>query len=69
MASPEDKARHARHRKAKLKARERQRSVIAKELITSGKYKPRIVRDKRGREHDLNKLTNYELIQLINEDE
>jgi len=63
----EDKIRHSKRLKRKKK--ERVRSVIAKELIVSGKYQQRIVRDKRGREHDLEGLTHAQLIKLIQEDE
>lgn len=58
---------HSRRRKGKQK--ERVRSVIAKELITSGKFKPRVVKDKRGKEHDLSKMSTLDLVKLIQEDE
>lgn len=67
MGSPEDKAKHSR--RIKRKKTERVRSVIAKELITSGKYKQRIVKDKRGRKIDLAKLTHYDLVQAIQDEE
>lgn len=57
--------RHSRRIKAKQK--ERVRSVIAKELITSGRYKSKVVTDKRGKEHDLDTLTHGKLIKLIQE--
>ena len=67
MGSPEEKAKHSR--RIKRKKTERVRSVIAKELITSGKYKQRIVKDKRGRKIDLAKLTHYDLVQAIQDEE
>ena len=67
MGSPVDKMKHSRRRKNKVK--ERVRSNIARDLITSGKYHQRIVLDKHGKEHDLNKLSNKDLIELIQEDE
>lgn len=67
MGSPEDKLKHSR--RIKTKKREKVRSVIAKELITSGKFKQRIVQDKRGRKHDLDKMTHFDLIQAIQEDD
>ncbi len=42
-------------------------SPIAKELITSGKFNPRIVKDKRGRDHDLATLSSADLVKLIQE--
>ena len=42
---------------------------MAKELITSGKYKQRIVKDKRGRKIDLAKLTHYDLVQAIQDED
>lgn len=67
MGSFEDKVKHSKRLKRKKK--ERVRSVIAKELLVSGKYQQRIVTDKRGKEHDLEKLSNADLIRLIQEDE
>lgn len=67
MGSPEEKAKHSR--RIKRKKTERVRSVIAKELITSGKYKQRIVKDKRGRKIDLAKLTHYDLVQAIQDED
>ena len=65
MSSPEERMKHSRRIKSKQK--ERVRSVIAKELITSGKYKARVITDKRGREHDLEKLDHGKLVKLIQE--
>lgn len=67
MGSPEEKAKHSR--RIKRKKQERVRSIVAKELITSGKYKQRIVKDKRGRKIDLAKLTHYDLVQAIQDEE
>ena len=67
MASPDEKAKHSR--RLKRKKQERVRSIVAKELITSGKYKQRIVKDKRGRKIDLAKLTHYDLVQAIQDEE
>lgn len=55
--------RHSRRIKSKQK--ERVRSVIAKELIVSGKYKAKVITDKRGKEHDLEKLDHAHLVKLI----
>ena len=81
MGSPDDKKRHSKRLKQKRKAssrkaalrdgvskkRERVRSEIAKDLIVSGKYKQRIVKDKRGKKYDLNKMNHYDLVQAIQE--
>jgi len=67
MGSPEDKQKHSR--RLKRKKQERVRSVIAKELITSGKYKQRIIKDKRGRKINLATLTHYDLVQAIQEED
>lgn len=58
MSSPEDKARHKR----------RLRSKIAKELLTP-KYRPRVVKDKRNRKHDLRGMSFRKLVELIQEEE
>lgn len=67
MSSVEDRVKHSRRIKAKLK--ERQRSVIAKELIVSGKYKQRVVQTKKGKEIDLEKFSFRDLVEAINEDQ
>lgn len=67
MSSPDDKARHRRRMKRKVK--ERQRSLIAKDLLTSGKYNPRVVVDKKGRKHDLDRLDHKTIVELINEED
>jgi len=67
MGSPEEKQKHSR--RLKRKKQERFQSVIAKEMLTSGKYKPRIVKDRRGEKHDLKKLSHYDLVRLIQEDD
>ena len=65
MGTPEEKLKHSRRiRKKKV---EKVRSVIAKELIVSGKYKQRIVKDKRGKKHDLDKMTHMDLVEAIQE--
>lgn len=66
MSSTEDKVRHSR--RIKQKKKERVRSVIAKELITSGKFNQRIVKDKHGKEHDLEKMTHRDLIEAMNDE-
>lgn len=63
MGSPEEKAKYSR--RLKRKKQERTRSVIAKELITSGRYKQRVIKDKRGKEV----VTFHDLVQSIQEDE
>lgn len=65
MSSPEDKSRHSKRLKRKVK--EKVRSNIAKDLITSGKYKQRIVVDKKGQRHDLKKMSHYDLVRAIQE--
>jgi len=66
VGSPEEKAKHSRRLKQKKKDKvKRVRSVIAKELITSGRYKPRIIKDKRGKEV----RTFLDLVESIQEDE
>lgn len=67
MGSPEEKQK--RSKRLRRKKQERVRSVIAKELITSGKYKQRIVVDKRGKEHDLATMTHRDLVQAIQEED
>lgn len=62
----EDKLKHSKRIRDKKK--ERTRSVIAKELITSGKFKQRIVKDKRGKKHDLKVMTHKDLVDAIQED-
>lgn len=64
MASPEDKAKHSRRIKRKVK--ERVQSAIAKE-ISSKKYKQRIIEDKKGRKHDLKNMTFLDLVDAIQE--
>lgn len=66
MGSMEDKLKHSKRIKAKKKARVR--SVIAKELIVSGKFKQRIVQDKHGKKHDLDKMKFIDLIEAIQEE-
>lgn len=66
MSSPEDRMKHSRRRKEKQK-KDRMRSPIAKEMITSGKFSQRIVQDKRGRHHDLATMDNATLVKLIQE--
>lgn len=49
------------------KKKERVRSNIAKDLLTA-KYKQRIVEDKHGVKHDLDKLSHAQLIKLIQDE-
>ncbi len=44
--------------------REKIPSPIAKDLRTS-KYKMRVIKDKRGKEYDLSKMTHKELVEAI----
>jgi len=67
MGSMEERIKHSR--RIKRKKKERLRSVIAKELVTNPRYGQRVIRDKRGKEHDLEGLTHAQLIKLIQEDE
>lgn len=67
MGSPEEKRRHSA--RLKRKKQERVRSQIAKELLVSGKYKPRIVKDKKGNRHDLKKMSHADLVKAIQETE
>jgi len=63
MGSPEDKQKHSR--RLKRKKQERVRSVIAKELITSGRYKQKVIKDKRGKEV----VSFHDLVESIQEDD
>lgn len=65
MSSPEDKMKHSKRIKSKKRARVR--SVIAKELIVSGKFNQRIVQDKRGKKHNLDKMKFSDLVEAIQE--
>lgn len=56
MGNPEQKA----------KKRQRIRSHIAKDLLTP-KYRQRVVKDKRGRRHNLKTMDYKELVRLIQE--
>lgn len=67
MSTPDEKNRHSK--RLRRKKQERVRSVIAKELIVSGKYNQRVVIDKRGNKHDLDKLSFRDLVEAIQEDE
>lgn len=65
MGTPEEKVKHSKRiRKKKV---ERTRSVIAKELLVSGKDKQRIVKDKRGKKHDLASMKFIDLVEAIQE--
>ena len=66
MSSPEEKQR--KRKRLQRKKKERVRSVIAKELITSGKFSQKIVQDKRGKTHDLDKMSFHDLVEAIQED-
>jgi hypothetical protein len=66
MGSPEDKQKHSRRLKQKKRDKvKRVRSVIAKELITSGRYKQKIIKDRRGKEV----VTFHDLVESIQEDD
>lgn len=65
MGSQEDKEKHSKRLRKKKAVKIR--SVIAKELLVSGKFKQRIVKDKRGKKHDLNKMTHLDLVEAIQE--
>lgn len=68
MSSPEERERHRKRMKRKIKDKKnRVRSPIAKELIVSGKFGLRVIRDKRGKEHDLEKLDHAHLVKLLQE--
>lgn len=67
MTSPEEKARHRKRLRRKNKARVR--SNIAKELIVSKKYQQRVVQDKRGNKHDLDKMTFRDLVEAIEDND
>lgn len=66
MSSLEEKMKHQKRIRQKRKAKTR--SQIAKDLLTSGKYKQQVVKDKRGKEHDLKKMSHADLVRLIQED-
>lgn len=61
-----EKLKHSKRIKDKKK--ERVRSVIAKELLTSGKYKQRVIRDKRGKFIDAETYTYADLVRDIQEE-
>lgn len=65
MPSPDEKMKHMERLRRKKK--EKMRSSIAKDLLTSGKYKPRVILDKRGRKHDLNRMDHLMLVEAIQE--
>ncbi len=70
MSSPEDKVKHSRRLKRKTKEKQKKikvSSAIAKDLRTS-KYKMRVVTDKRGKKHDLEKMKFIDLVEIINDD-
>jgi hypothetical protein len=52
----------------KYKKRRRIQSNIAKDLH-SPKYHQRIVKDKRGKLHDLDKMTHMDLVEAIQEED
>jgi hypothetical protein len=62
----EERIKHSK--RIRRKKTERVRSVIAKELVTNPRYRQKIIKDKRGKEHDLDKLSHAQLIKLIQED-
>lgn len=62
MSSPEDKVRHSK--RLRRKKVEKVRSVIAKELIVSGRYKQRVIKDKRGK----GVVSFRDLVEAIQED-
>jgi hypothetical protein len=65
MGSPEEKAKHSK--RLRKKRQEKVRSNIAKDLLVSGKYKQRIVKDKRGKKYDLRKMSHHDLVKAIQE--
>lgn len=67
MGNPEEKTKHSKRIRQKKVARVR--SVIAKELITSGKYKQRIVKAKNGKKYDLANLSHRDFVQAIQEND
>lgn len=56
-------------KRIKQKKTARVRSVIAKELLVSDKYKQRIVRDKKGKKHDLGSMTHADLVKAIQDED
>ena len=66
MGSMEEKLKHSKRIRNKRKAKVR--SVIAKELITSGRYKQRVIQDKRGKKIDLETYTHADLVRDIQEE-
>lgn len=66
MGNMEEKLKHSKRIQAKKRARVR--SVIAKELIVSGKYKQRVIQDKRGKKIDLETYTHADLVRDIQEE-
>ena len=66
MANPDEKVRHRKHLQSKRKKKPPVRSPQAKAL-ENPLYHQRIVRDKRGKLHDLEKMTFRELVEEIQE--
>lgn len=67
MSSPEDREKHRKRLKRKQRDKKlRIKSPIAKSL-EEPQYHQRIVKDKRGKEHDLSKMKFIDLIEAIEE--
>ena len=68
MSSPEDKQRHRRRlQNRKKKDKKKIPSPIAKSL-EEPMYHQRVIRDKRGKSHDLEKMSFLDLVKEIQED-
>lgn len=66
MSSDDTKRKHSK--RIKQKRRAKVRSVIAQDLLTSGLYRQRIVKDKHGRKHDMDDIkSHYDLVKRLQE--
>ena len=68
MASQEDRQKHRRRLQNKKRDKKKIPSPIAKSL-EEPQFHQRVIRDKRGKTHDLETLTHKELVELIQEKE
>lgn len=66
MSNPEERMKHSKRIQKKRVAKAR--SVIAKELIVNNRYKQKIVPGKKGKLHNLDKMTHADLVKAISED-
>lgn len=68
MASPEDRERHRKRLKRKVKDRKLKISSPVAKSFEDPKFRNRVVLDKKGRKHNLDSLSYRDLIEAIQED-